>query len=132
MSLTERMKKLGWHQWLLLGLFLVAVFATGLFAARAVRRAVYWHYHRDETIRPWMSVRYVSRSYGVPPPVLYKAVGVEPVPGDRRPLRELARQQNRPVNDLISELQEAIKEWRASPAPPAPPGIPSRGGGGPP
>jgi hypothetical protein len=131
MSLTDRMRKLDWHQWLLLLLFLVALIATGLFAVRAVRRAAYWHYHRDETIRPWMNVRYVSRSYGVPPHVLYKAIKVEPVPRDRRPLRELAQAQNRPVNDLIAELQEAIKEWRAHPAPlPGPPGAAPRGGGG--
>ena len=123
------MRKLGWHQWLLLLLFLVAVFATGLFAVRAVRRAVYWHYHRDETIRPWMSVRYVSRSYRVPAPVLYQAIGVEPIPRDRRPLREIARQQNRSVDDLIHELQEAINRWRSAP-PKGPPT--SNGGGGPP
>ena len=131
MSVADRMRKLGWHQWLLLILFLVALFVTGLFAVRAVRRAIYWQYHRDETIRPWMSVRYVSRSYRVPPHILYQAIGVEPVPRDRRPLREIAREQNRPVDDLISELQEAIKRWRTSP-PPGQPDTPAQGGGGPP
>lgn len=131
MSFTERMRKLGWHQWLLLLLFLLALVATGLFAVRAVRRAIYWRYHRDETIRPWMSVRYVSRSYSVPPPVLYRAIKVEPITRDRRPLRELAREQNRPVSELIAELEEAIKSWRAHPTPPGPPDAPQpRGGGG--
>jgi hypothetical protein len=114
------MKKLGWHQWLLLIVFLLAVFVTGLFAVRAVRRAVYWQTHRDEPIRPWMSVRYVSLSYGVPPHVLYEALRLEPVPHDRRPLRQIAREQNRSVEALIQELQEAIKGFRAH-APPEPP-----------
>jgi hypothetical protein len=117
------MKKLGWHQWLLLSVFLLAVIVTGLFAVRAVRRAVYWQTHRDEPVRPWMSVRYVSRSYSVPPHVLYEAVRLEPIPHDRRPLREIAREQHRPVEDLIKDLQEAIKGFRAH-APPTQPPLP--------
>jgi hypothetical protein len=114
------MKKLGWHQWLLLALFLVAVLITGWFAVRAVRRAIYWQTHRDEPIRPWMSVRYVARSYRVPPPLLYEAIKLQPVARDRRPLREIAREQNRPVELLIAELQEAIKGFRAHAPPEAP------------
>ncbi|MBD0371368.1 MAG: hypothetical protein ICV60_11070 [Pyrinomonadaceae bacterium] len=115
------MKKLGWYQWLLLAVFLLAVIVTGLFAVRAVRRAVYWQTHRDEQIRPWMSVRYVARSYRVPPHVLYQAIKLEPVPRDRRPLREIAREQNRPVEALVYELQQAIKDFRANPPPKLPP-----------
>lgn len=101
--------------------FLLAVFVTGLFAVRAVRRTVYWRTHRDEPIRPWMSVRYVSRSYSVPPHILYEAIRLEPIPHDRRPLKEIAREQNRPVDELIRELQEAIKGFRAhAPPPPRP------------
>ena len=125
------MKKLGWHQWLLLALFLLALLVTGWFAARAVRRAIYLRNHQDEQIRPWMSVRYVARSYRVPPHVLYEAIKLQPVPGDRRPLREIAREQNRPVEKLIIELQEAIKEFRArSPDVERPP-PPGAGGNGP-
>lgn len=124
------MKKLGWHQWLLLALFLVALFVTALFAVRAVRRARYWQTHRDAPIRPWMSVRYVARSYRVPPSVLYEAIKVQPIPGDRSPLREIARQQNRPVEALISELQEAIKGFRAH-APPSGPSASPDGGAAP-
>lgn len=115
------MRKLGWHQWLVLLLFLAALVVTGLFGFRTFRRAVYWQTHRDEQIRPWMSVSYVSHSYRVPPPLLYQAIGETPVPHDRRPLRELAREQNRPVEDLISELQNAIIQARSSPPPPPPP-----------
>jgi hypothetical protein len=125
------MRKLGWHQWLVLLLFLTALVVTGLFGVRTVRRAVYWRTHRDEPVRPWMSVSYVSRSFRVPPHVLYQAIGVSPVPHDRRPLRELAREQNRPVEELISELQNAIVQARSHPPPPEqfpPPPPPPRGG----
>jgi hypothetical protein len=50
------MKKLGWRRGLILVAFLLAVFLAGLFTVRAVRHALYWRTHHDETIRPWMSV----------------------------------------------------------------------------
>jgi hypothetical protein len=110
-------RKLGWQQWLVLGLFLAALTVAGLFGVRAVRRAAYWRSHRDVPIRPWMSIPYVAHSYRVPPRVLYEAVGVKPQPPpDRRPIRLLAREQGRTAEELISELQEAVA--RASRPPP--------------
>ena len=124
------MRKLGWQQWLVLTLFLAALVVAGLFGVRAVRRAAYWRSHRDVPIRPWMSVPYVAHSYRVPPRVLYEAVGLRPQPPpDRRPLRLIAREQKRPVGELISELQQAIARERASrPPPPAPRAKPFEGG----
>ena len=123
------MRKLGRREWILLVFFLGTLAVTGLFAARAFRRAAYWREHRDETIRPWMSVGYVAHSYRVPPPVLYQAIGIEPTLHDRRPLRQIAHQQNRSVDILISELQHAIIEFRKSRDPGLHPGQPSRNGG---
>ncbi|HEX8140449.1 MAG TPA: hypothetical protein VF544_22985 [Pyrinomonadaceae bacterium] len=121
------MRRLSWRQWVLVLAFALAALGTGLFATRAVRRAIYWQTHRDEPIKPWMSVRYVARSYRVPPHVLYQAIGLEPQPRDRRPLREIAREQNRSVEELIAELQEAIKHARPPYPPPSPPPPPDRG-----
>jgi hypothetical protein len=122
------MKKLEWHQWLLVALFLVAVCFTGLFGFRAIRRAIYWHNHRDEPIRSWMSVPYVAHSYRVPPHVLNQAIGLPPMQRDRRPLREIAREQRRPVETLISELQDAIIHSRPPYPPPPPPPVSTDGG----
>jgi hypothetical protein len=119
------MRRLSWRQWVLVLAFALAALGTGLFATRAVRRAIYWQTHRDEPIKPWMSVRYVARSYRVPPHVLYQAIGLQPQPRDRRPLKEIAREQNRSVEELIAELQEAIKHAR--PPYPSPPPPPDRG-----
>jgi len=124
------MKKLGWRQWLVLGLFLLAVMVTGIFVVRTVRRAIYWHNHRDQPIRAWMSVPYVAHSYSVPPYVLYKAIGLPPeTRHDRRPLREIAHEQDRPVETLISELEDAIKHSRPPYPPPPPPPPPADVGG---
>ena len=115
------MRRLGWQQWLVLSLFLLALVVAGLFGVRAVRRAAYWRNHRDVAIRPWMSVPYVAHSYRIPPHVLYEALGLRPAPPpDRLPLRVIAREQNRTVAELISELQDAIaREREAHPPPPS-------------
>ena len=116
------MTKLSGRQWLVVLAFVVVVSFTGLFAVRTVRRAIYWHYHQDEPIRPWMSLGYVAHSYGVPPWVLYQALGLPPKPGgrDRRPIREIAREQHRSVDEVIAILQDAIVHARPPYPPPGP------------
>ena len=81
---------------------------TGLFSVRTVRRAIYWRIHRDEVIRPWMSLPYVAHSYRLPPRVLYDALKISHPPHDRRPIRQIAKEQNRSVEDVINTLQGAI------------------------
>ena len=109
------MKRLGPRRWLILIAFLLAASVAGLFAVRTVRHAVYWSRHRDESIRPWMSVPYVARSYPVPPPVLYRAINLAPVPHDRRPLRDIDLEQGRTMEALAEDLRNAIGEFRARP-----------------
>ena len=115
------MKRLGWKQWAVIGAFALIVSVTALFAVRTVRRAIYWRLHRDEVIRPWMSVPYVAHSYRVPPPVLYEALQIPPLLHDRRPIRDIAQQQNRPVDEVIAVLQNAIARERSMHPPGSPP-----------
>jgi len=110
------MKRFGWRQWALLAAFVLVLLFTGLFATRTARRALYWRVHHDEQIRPWMSLPYVAHSYRVPPRVLYEALGIPHPLHDRRPLREIAREQKRPVSEVIAILQTAIAQARAHPA----------------
>lgn len=110
-----QMKKLDWRRWFILIAFLLVASFAGLFVVRTVRHAVYWSRHRDETIRPWMSVGYVSHSYRVPPDVLYRAINLNPVPRDRRPLRLIAKEQNRSVTEVTADLEKAIADFRAHP-----------------
>ena len=106
---------------MLLVAFVLVLLATGLFSVRAVRRAVYWRFHRDEPVRPWMSVPYVAHSYHVPPQVLYEALGIPHPPHDRRPIKEIAEEQNRSLDEVIATLQRAIARERVSPSPASPP-----------
>jgi hypothetical protein len=109
------------QKWIALIAFILVILMTVFFAVRTVRRAAFWRQHRDEVIRPWMTVPYVAHSYRVPPHVLYQALGIPPQPHDRRPLRQIAREQNRPADELVNLLQQAIARERASHPPGAPP-----------
>ena len=122
------MKNLGWRQWLVVLAFALVVVVTGIFAVRTVRRAAYWHNHKDEPIRPWMSIGYIAHSHRVAPYVLTEALGLPPKP-DRRPIREIARQQNRSVDEVIAILQNAIVHVRPPYPPPGPPPRPPQNEG---
>jgi hypothetical protein len=115
------MKSLGWSKWIVLLAFVLVVSFTGFFAFRTAQRAIYWHYHKDETIRPWMNVGYIAHSYQVPPHVLYRAIGLPNKPPDRRPIRDIARAQNRTVDDVIADIKSAIVHSRPPYPPPPPP-----------
>ena len=121
-ALAERLKELNWKQWTVLAAFVAVSCFTGLHAFRAVRKSIYWSRHRDEPIRGWMSVGYVAHSYHLPPRVLYEALEFQHTPHDRRPIREIAREQHRSVQEVIAVLQEAIARARQpGPSPSAPP-----------
>ncbi len=99
--------------------FLVALAITSMFAMRAMRAASHLR-GGDEPIRPWMSVPYIAHAYGVPPPILFEALGIPPDRRDRRPIMRIAREQDRPVDLVIGDLMVAILTYRLPP-PPLPP-----------
>ena len=112
------MKNLSWRRGLVALAFLLSLSVAVFFVIRAVRPAIYWHYHQDEPIRAWMNVGYVAHSYHVPPHVLYRALGLPPKP-DKRPLREIAKEQNRSMDEIRTVLLDAIVHAR-QPYPPPP------------
>jgi hypothetical protein len=115
------MKTNGWRFWLVAVLFLIAVLVTSLFTIRAVRQASRLRARVDEPVKAWMSVPHIAHSHRVPPRILFQAIGVPPgSPPDRRPIREIARDQGRPVEELISELNEAIRRARQGNPTPTP------------
>ena len=70
-----------------------------------------------ESIRPWMSVPYIARSRRVPAEILYQSLGLPSNRRDRRPLGRIARQQGRPVDELITRIDKAIAHARGQIAP---------------
>ena len=81
---------------------------TIIFASRAGRRVRQIH-TANEPIREWMSVPFVAHTHHVPASVLFQAIGVQPrQPQDWRSVRHIARDSNRPVPELLAQLQRAI------------------------
>ena len=115
------MKRLNWKQWTVIAALILVLAVTGLFAVRTFRRAVYWRMHRDEVIRPWMSLPYVAHSYRVPPRVLYEALKIDHPPHDRRPIKQIAAEQKRSADEVIAILYQTIARARQQPPSNGPP-----------
>ena len=92
---------------ILLVAFCVAIAGTFIFAFRAGRYARRLR-SENEPIRPWMSVPFIAHTHHVPSALLFHAIGVEAEPHDRRPLRTIAREQHRPVEDVVRDLERAL------------------------
>jgi hypothetical protein len=98
-----------WRRTLAVGLaFVVAITGTFVFAYRAGRRVRHIR-AENEPIRAWMSVPFIAHAHHLPASVLFQAIGVQPrEPHDRRSVRHIAHDLNRPVPELIAQLQRAI------------------------
>ena len=105
---------------------IVALMMTTIFTVRAFHQLSRIRSRADEPIRPWMTVPYIARSYGVPPPVLFEALDLQPGPDALRPIGRIAKAQNRPVEAVINTLMDAIEDYRLPepPDPPEPPELP--------
>lgn len=117
----KTLKTFRWQQWVVVVMFLLVLGFTGIYAVRTIREAIYWHYHQDEPIRGWMNIGHVAHSYRVPPHVLYQALGLPHKPPDKRPLMQIAKSQNRSMDEIRAILQDAITHARPPYPPPPPP-----------
>lgn len=98
--------------------FLLAITVTFVFAYRVGRQARHFR-AENEPIRAWMSVPFIAHTHHVPPAALFAAIGVQPrQPHDRRSVRRLAHELNRPVPEVIAQLQHAIEQERRTGGPP--------------
>jgi hypothetical protein len=89
--------------------FVTALALTLFFGGRFIGR-LFWRPNR-EPIREWMSIPYVGRAYGFPPPVLYEAIGMVPNrDNDHTPIRDLAQQLNLTSAELIQKLEARIAQ----------------------
>jgi len=83
-------------------------------------------------IAGWMTVPYVSRTFGVPPDEIFRGIGIARDGNERKSLNELAAAAGRSPGELVAAVQAVVKAFQAShPAPPSKPGGPP-GGRGPP
>lgn len=94
-------------------LSIVVVFVFGYSAGRHAR-AMRW---ANAPVRAWMNVPFIAHTRHVPAEKLFAAIGVQPHSHDRRSLRRIAREEKRPVEDLMREIDRAIAASRGTPAP---------------
>jgi hypothetical protein len=95
--------------------FLLACVATLFFAVRFTVQTVYWANHRNEEVRPWMTVGYVARSWGLDGREIDALAGL-PLPGVKghpQPLSEIAADRGVPVAEVIEQVEAAVAELRA-------------------
>lgn len=95
----------------------VALLASGVFAARTVAFWIYWSdpAHHQQAIEGWMPPGYIARSWQVPPEVVTGALDLPTGRAGRpQPLDEIARERGVPVETLIAQARAAIDAWRAA------------------
>jgi hypothetical protein len=105
--------------WLKIG-FGLAVVLTLFFLLRLVVFAVFWldpHKERHP-IEPWMTPRYISKTYDIPRDDLAAALGLEPGANPKAPLGVLARDLDIPVQDLVDAVQQVLDLFDQPPPPP--------------
>jgi hypothetical protein len=103
------------QQQIILALALVlAIAGTFVFGYRAGLHARHIRRRNEQPVRAWMSVPFIAHSHHVRPEILFQAAGVPPDQRDRRSLRRIARDEHRPVEDLIRTVEGAIASAHGS------------------
>lgn len=93
---------------------LALALAVALFFA--VRFMVHWVYWQDQRgarpdLEPWMTVGFIAHAWHQPPESIALLIG-DPDKLHRKSLEDIARDQGRPVEDLIAELTAALSKGR--------------------
>lgn len=102
---------------LLLCIALVAVAFTALGTVRAVQNLQQQRTMAKagdvRTVRPWMTIPYISHTYHVPESYLYQSLHISAdTPSRHVPLHALAAHYQRSVPDVVREVQSAITTYR--------------------
>ena len=106
----------GWARRLLIVLAVVAALAAIFFGLRSYHtllllRSAYAAGAPDaSSLRPWMTLDYVSRTYGAPEAALRNRLGLPPGIGSTTSLRSLADQEAQPPLQYVQRVQRAIAE----------------------
>ena len=107
-----------WQRPLLLSLFAIAALATVMFGLRTYRlllllRSAYELGAPDVgSVRPWMTIDYVARTYRVPETALIERLRLPPDLSPSTTLKSLADKQGLSPLAYVEQVQEAIFELR--------------------
>jgi hypothetical protein len=97
---------------------LLALAVTGFvfFSARGAYRFIRYRNGADELAEPWMSIGYVARAHNISPADLHDAIGLPPGKPDKRPLGEIRKRFNMPLDEFMIKVNDAIAKLQ-TPAP---------------
>lgn len=114
--MIARLKLLWAHQRVVLIAFLCVIGAGAFFGARTISSTIYWMdpAHQDQDLAPWMTPRYIARSYKLPPEVLGPALFLKvDAPPRRVSLENIAVETGVTMEELQRRIDEAAALWRA-------------------
>ena len=97
------------HHRLLTIAFMLSAALTLLLALRLTVSYVYWSQHINEPVTANQRIGYIARSHRVPSEDLKRAVGLDPSARDRRTLNEIATEQSRDVQSLITTIEAELE-----------------------
>jgi membrane protein DedA with SNARE-associated domain len=116
--------RLNWHRLLLFTFFTLAALAVVIFGFRTYRsflllRSAYELGAPEvSSVRPWMTLDYVARSYHVPGTALAERLGLPPDIDPKTTLKSLAERQGWSPFQYIQQVQKAISELPSTSSPP--------------
>jgi hypothetical protein len=90
--------------------FAIAALLTAFFLVRAIFFAVFWMGTPPEThpIEPWMTPRYIARTYNIPRADMQRILDLAPDETPRQPLDSFARNRGVPVQTYIDEIEALL------------------------
>ncbi len=96
--------------------FFLAATLTVLFTIRTIVFTIYWANpaHHDQPLEPWMTLRYVARSWDLPPDLLAQTLELDPAPRQRLSLREIAAQKGMTLEELTRRIATAAQTLRGA------------------
>ena len=112
----DRIRHLWRHHRALLVTFIGVIFVIGFFAVRTTVATIYWMdpAHQDQPLAPWMTPRYVAKSYKLPPEVLGPALSLEQgAPPLRISLEKIADTMGVTMDELQQRIDAAAAAWRS-------------------
>jgi hypothetical protein len=115
-----------------IGLIVIGILFTAFFGMRALHAFRKFNGHPPpppgkvetdvELIRDWMTVPFISRTYQVPPEVIFEALNISPQTGHKKSLKDLNKEFYPDKSGyVLSAVKETIIAYYASNPPPTAP-----------
>lgn len=97
------------HRWLSLAIG-ICLALTVLIALRMALFWGYWHGHKEVTIRPWMTIGYIARSYDIPKNTIFvfflSKYGLER--GNPETIEQIANRMDLPEQEIMDDIMRTV------------------------